>query len=289
MLYHGFRNIALLSGFAWKTADGRWVLRQREPLAMALPLELGPGVREPENCEAIDVVGHLVARVTGPVLLATHLDRAAASSFPLRLHWKVSGIDSNEPLIPGQHVTKYWRDVVDGQVDVSDEILKTLRDRPSVPDDVREVLSRDPETEKWCNGTAFPHRLTNFVMLTGLVGKSSPYANRYVTPYYNVDLQTEAPPAPPLPMRLTQDVYAMERARRDLRPYSMVPTTFHGTFVAKVKPDGAGGVAEVSHCFRIAGVIAAYPDDFEGIPAWAPAWRAASRPRATEMASTPVA
>lgn len=284
MLYQGFRNIALLSGFAWKSPEGHWMLRQREPLALALPLVIGEGVREPENREAVDIVGHVTMQAGGAVVLVTHLDRAAASSFPRRLEWSVSGIAQGEPLFPEWRVRKYWREVGDAPVDVSDEILKTLRDRPSLPDDVREVLMRDPEMAKWCEGTAFAHRLTNFVMLTGLVGRASLYADRYVTPYYRIDLQIAAPPAQPLPMRLTQDVYAMERVHRNLRSFSMVPTTFLGTFAAKVKPDGNGGVAEITHYFRIADVIAAFPDDFDGVPSWASEWRAKARPRATEMA-----
>lgn len=284
MLYHGFRNIALLSGFAWKGHDGRWLLRQREPLALALPLVIGDGVREPGNREAIDVVGHLVMHEDGAVMLVTHLDRAAASSFPRRLDWTVPGIAQGEPLFPEWRVTKHWREIGDAPVDVNDEILKTLRDRPSIPDDVRKVLESDPEMQKWCEGTAFAHRLTNFVMLTGLVGRASLYADRFVTPYYSIDLQTEAPPAKPLPMRLTRDVYAMERAHKNLRAFTMAPVTFRGTFVAKVKPDGEGGVADITHYFRIADVVAANHDEFDGFPAWAPEWRAKARPRATEMA-----
>lgn len=281
MLRDGLRNLALLSGFAW--FDGtRWLLRQREPLAMALPIRMGAGVRMPEHREAIDVAGSLVMVDGGLVLEAAWLDRASVASFPRNLKWNVRGVRPGEPLFQDWYVLKYWRDVDDGEVNVSDEVLATLRPRPDTPAFVRNALARDPSMAAWCDGTQRAERLTNFVLATGFVGKVAQYADAYVKPFYNVPLQVAAPPALPVPMRLTQDVIAMPGVRRLLKSYSPIPTTFIGEFMAKVRPDDDGNVRDVTHYLRIGNVIETAPDDFSGLPSWLTAWRD-SRPRASAV------
>ncbi|HEU0196155.1 MAG TPA: hypothetical protein VFQ88_02935 [Nevskiaceae bacterium] len=285
MLYHGFRNLALLSGFAWHDGE-RWVLRQRGPLALALPLTFADGVRKPEHLEAIDVIGHIASGPDGLALQATFLDRAAVSSFPMELEWNVRGVRHTDPMFPDHPVCRDVRDLAPGTPDVAAEVLSGLLAESHYPEGVCRVLERDPDTAAWLHGARFKHRLPNSVLLTGMTGRVREHTSHSGSPYYAIDLQTDAPPASPIRLRLTMDTRGWVGARHRLVAFSMIPMTVTGQFMVKVRPNEDGTVRTAEPYIRITDVVRTDRDDFDTIPQWTSTWRTASRPRLSDLAET---
>lgn len=287
MHLHGFLNTALLSGFAWKRADGTWWLRQREPELLALPLALGPGVRTPEHREAVDLAGSLTTEGGRLGLLVRWLDRACVSSFPRRLEWTVHGVAPGEPMFPGAYVTRYGREVGPDEIDLSLDVVRTLGTERHLPQDVLDVLrDRDPDTAAWADGTTRVHRLTNFVILAGMVGRRTSRLSHAGNPYYLVDLQTAAPPALPITVRVTRDMPGFQAAYKHLLSFAPFPVTVSGAFLAKVRPSDDGGDPSVTYQVRATGITAAFPEDVGEPRGWVEAWREAGRQHASASLAT---
>lgn len=271
MLNTPLRNIAMLSGFAFKS-DGHWVLQQRAPLAMALPLRLAPGVREPEMEEPIDVIGHVKATdADGLHIVVEHLVRAAKSSFPTKLKWSVRNIKTRGQ--PG--VKNVTHREVDGLI--APEITAKLLPERTIPDDVRAQCEADMDLAAWVDeGLREPIHLPNRIMVTGVVENviayDNPYANYAMRErYFNVHLRTEPAPAPPLICRLTADVGRFTFIAKLLQQTRGNLITLRGEFRAKVIPiDDGEGIQRIDYQVRILDALAATPGDMpHGMPAWA--------------------
>lgn len=271
MLNTPLRNIAMLSGFAFKS-DGRWVLQQRAPLAMALPLRLAPGVREPEMEEPIDVIGHVAATdADGLHVVVEHLARAAKSSFPTKLKWAVRNIKTRG--LPG--VKNVTHREVEGLI--APEIAAKLLPERTIPEDVRAQCEADTDLAAWVDeGLREPIHLPNRIMVTGavqsVVAYDNPYANYPMRErYFNVHLRTEPSPAPPLICRLTADVGRFTYIAKLLQQTRGNLITLRGEFRAKVIPvDDGEGIQRIDYQVRILDALAATPGDMpNGLPDWA--------------------
>lgn len=270
MLKDGLRNIALLSGFAWRQGE-QWFLLQRAPLPMGLPFELAPGAREPEQGEAVDLFGHVVNKNGTLRMEVIHVARAARTSIPHRLQWLV-------PKVPQAFDSGIGR-VVDTHGELLPAIAATLIETPDIPDAMREDCERDPTLRQWAAGTESRSRLLNRVMLTGFVGAIVDRVTHNGNVYYSVALHVAAPPVAPIMMRLTQDMPAFFRVKSRLRSWAPIPVTVTGQFHAKVRPndDDPHKTRAIEYYLRMSDVVAVDPTDLDGTPAWLPEWRGAAR------------
>lgn len=273
MLDTPLRNVAFLSGFAWRE-NGQWLLQQRAPLPMALPLTLADGVREPELSEPIDLIGHM--DTTGGLhVVAEHISRAALTSFPPKLSWEVenirtrgkSGVKSVKHTGAGSRSDRLHKD-----------IAALLQAQSEIPAEVRELCGRDLELSRWLEGATTATRLLNCVMVTGFVeslhARDNPYAKRpEKSQFYDLLLRTAAPPAQPMLFRLTTDVPRYTQIAKRLRDSRRIGITLIGEFRAKVKPrdDDPSEVASIEYHVRLRDAATPIPEDFvQGRPDWAP-------------------
>ncbi|MEY2151109.1 hypothetical protein AB7849_09340 [Rhodanobacter sp. 115] len=271
MLDTPLRNIAMLTGFAWKQ-DGQWVLQQRAPLPMALPLRLSEGVREPEMGEPIDVIGRVDAH-DGLHIAVTHLSRAAKSSFPQKLKWAVRGIPTRDK--------DGVKNVTDRHVEglIAPAIADMLLPQRTIPDAVRRQCDADMDLAAWVDeGLREPIHLPNRIMLTGMVENVITCDNLYATRperarYFDVLIRTEPAPAPPVVCRLTADVHRFVYMAKLLQQTRKTgnPITLCGEFRAKVIPvDEGDGILRIDYHVRLLDALSATQEDMpNGVPDWA--------------------
>lgn len=268
------RNLAFLSGLAWQS-EGRWLLKQRAPLAMALPFTLAPGVREPGIGEPVDLIGRMDP-VGGLHVVAESLSRAARTSFPPRLEWRVQGVHQHDTDgIQAHGFGRGWEET---------DLAASLLEHPEIPKAVVACCEKDIELARWATGTAAGTRLLNRVMVTGFIDSISTHENPYATRpekalFSNVMLRVGPGEDDVLLARLTADVPQRGTLAKRLRDSRRSGVTIIGQFLAKVKPrdDDPSQVASIEYHLRMQDALLPTAEDFPvGRPTWAPSFEAAA-------------